>query len=165
MKVCLGWALYQLSYWKSFSSAPPYHCRSCILIRYARILDPTDALMCGPHQSDGNPILDVSARPQVGLLPLCYEAAGYTFQGIHSLHIQYPINRGEEWVGGWRKWRKKNYRYIFFFALTSSWRQFSDVLTKYDTESVFTTPKSLTQGSKGHPLCCFNMRGLIPYDV
>ena len=27
--------------------------------------------VCGPHQSDYNPNIDVSARPGVGLLPLC----------------------------------------------------------------------------------------------
>ena len=30
-----------------------------------------DALVCGLHQSDGDPTLDVSARPWVGFLPLC----------------------------------------------------------------------------------------------
>ena len=41
---------------------------------------PLDALVCGPHQSDGNPTLGLSARPRLGLLPLCCKAAGYPFQ-------------------------------------------------------------------------------------
>ena len=40
-----------------------------------------DAPMCGPHQSDGNPTLDVTARPRVGLRPLCGQATSYSFQG------------------------------------------------------------------------------------
>ena len=32
---------------------------------------PPDALVCGPHQSDGDPTLDVPACPSVGLPPLC----------------------------------------------------------------------------------------------
>ena len=34
---------------------------------------PPDVPVCGSHQSDVNPTIDVSARPQVGLLPLCWE--------------------------------------------------------------------------------------------
>ena len=37
---------------------------------------PPYELVCGPNQSDGNTTLDVSARPRVGLPPLCCEAAG-----------------------------------------------------------------------------------------
>ena len=68
-----------------------------MLIRYAGTLYPPYALVCGPHKSGGNPTLDVSARPQVGLLPICYEVDGYPFQITRGLHIQYPINGGEEW--------------------------------------------------------------------
>ena len=49
---------------------------------------PMDVMVCEPHQSDGNPNIDVYVRPRLGLLPLCCKAAGYTFQGIHCLHTQ-----------------------------------------------------------------------------
>ena len=52
--------------------------------------------MCGPAQSYGDPTLDVSVRPRVGLTPLCCKAGVYSFQGIQRLHTQYPINRGNE---------------------------------------------------------------------
>ena len=39
-----------------------------------------DALVCGPQKSDGNPTLHVSARPRVGLLPLCCEESGCPFR-------------------------------------------------------------------------------------
>ena len=39
------------------------------------------------HQSDGDPTLDLSARPGVGLPTLCCEAAGYPFQGSCRPHI------------------------------------------------------------------------------
>ena len=37
---------------------------------------PPDAPVFGPHQSDSEPNLDVSARPRVELTPLCCEATG-----------------------------------------------------------------------------------------
>ena len=57
---------------------------------------PPYALVCGQHQSDGDPTLDISARPGEGLQPICCEAAGYPFQGSCRLHTQYPINGGDE---------------------------------------------------------------------
>ena len=57
---------------------------------------PPDAPVCGPHQSDDNHNIDVSARPRVGLLPLCCKATGYLFQGICHLHTQQPVNGGNE---------------------------------------------------------------------
>ena len=35
-----------------------------------------DSPVCGPHQSNGDPTLDVYARPGVGLPPICCEADG-----------------------------------------------------------------------------------------
>ena len=49
---------------------------------------PPYAPLCGLHQSDGNPTLDVSARPVVGIMPLFCDADGYSFQGSRSLHTQ-----------------------------------------------------------------------------
>ena len=57
---------------------------------------PPDAPVCGLHQSDGNPTLDVSVRPGVGLLPLCCEADDYPFQGSRCLHTQEPISGSDE---------------------------------------------------------------------
>ena len=61
-----------------------------------RHLGSLDAPVCGPHQSDGNPDLDVSALPIVGLLSLCLELTDYPFYGSLCLHTQYPINGGNE---------------------------------------------------------------------
>ena len=41
---------------------------------------PPDAPVCGQYQSDGNPTIEVSARPQVGLPPFFCEATGYNFR-------------------------------------------------------------------------------------
>ena len=49
---------------------------------------PPDAPLCGPHQSDGDPNIDVSARPRVGLPPLFCDMTGYPFQGSLCLHTQ-----------------------------------------------------------------------------
>ena len=38
-----------------------------------------DAPVCDSRQSDGNPTLDISARPRVGFLPICGEATGCPF--------------------------------------------------------------------------------------
>ena len=57
---------------------------------------PPDALLCGLYQSYGNPNLDVSARPRIGLLPFFRKAAVYSFQGIPRLHFQNSINGGDE---------------------------------------------------------------------
>ena len=48
----------------------------------------TDSPVCSLHQSDGNPNLDVSARPWIGLPPLCCKVDGYPSQDIRSLHTQ-----------------------------------------------------------------------------
>ena len=58
----------------------------------------SDTPVCGLHQSDGNPTLDVSTRLRVGLFPLWCEATGYPFQGSRRLHPENYINRGDE---GW----------------------------------------------------------------
>ena len=42
---------------------------------------PPDAPVCGLHQSDGDPTIDVYSRPRVGLPPLCCYATGNPFQG------------------------------------------------------------------------------------
>ena len=55
---------------------------------------PPDALVFDPYQIDGNPTLDVPARPQVGLPPLCCKATGYPFQSGPRLHSQQSIDRG-----------------------------------------------------------------------
>ena len=53
-----------------------------------------DSPLCGPHQSDGNPTLDVSAHPSVGFSPLCCEVTGYPLQYIRFFHTQQSINGG-----------------------------------------------------------------------
>ena len=57
---------------------------------------PLDAQVCGPHQSDVDPTLDVYARPRVGLSPLCCVATGYHFWVIRRLHPQKPVDRGNK---------------------------------------------------------------------
>ena len=57
---------------------------------------PPDAPVCGPHQSDVEPTLDVSAHPIVGLPPLCCEENGDPFQGRHRLHTHQPVDGGKE---------------------------------------------------------------------
>ena len=55
--------------------------------------------MCGPRQSDGNPTLDVTTRPRLGLSPICGHETGYPLHGICRLHTQKSIhqgNKGEE---------------------------------------------------------------------
>ena len=57
-----------------------------------------DVPMCGPHQSDGNPTLDVTILPQVGLPPLCGQTTGYLLQGIRRLHTHKFIHQGNKGV-------------------------------------------------------------------
>ena len=54
------------------------------------------AAMGGAHQSDCNPTIDVSARLQVGLIPLGGQATGYPFQGSRRLHPQQTVQRGDK---------------------------------------------------------------------
>ena len=72
----------------------PHHVLDAGLVRQHP--GPLDAPVCGPHQSDVNPTLDVSDRPIVGMTPLCCEASGYPFQGSRCLHTQLPMNGGDE---------------------------------------------------------------------
>ena len=58
--------------------------------------EPPDTRVCGPHQSDGGPTLDVSAHPRVGLPPLCFKATGYSFQGGRCLRPHQTVNGGNE---------------------------------------------------------------------
>ena len=51
-----------------------------------------DTPVCGLHQSDGDPTLDISAGPRVRLPPLFCEANSYPFQGGHLLHLQQRVN-------------------------------------------------------------------------
>ena len=55
-----------------------------------------DAPLFGPYQSYGDPTIDVSAHPRVGLPPLCCEVTGYPFQGSRRLHTQQPVEGGKE---------------------------------------------------------------------
>ena len=59
---------------------------------------PLDAPVCGLHQIDGNPTLDIYTRPWVGLPPLCSEATGYPLQGSRLLHTHKSINGGKKGV-------------------------------------------------------------------
>ena len=77
---------------------------------------PPDATVCGLHQIDGDPTIDVSAHPGVGLPPLCCKEAGYLFQGIQRLHTEYPINGGDKG----RKNSTSLEACLFFFACYSS---------------------------------------------
>ena len=52
--------------------------------------------MCGPHQSDGNSTLDVSACSRLGLTPHCGQATGYPLQGSRCLHTQQFIHQGQK---------------------------------------------------------------------
>ena len=76
---------------------------------------PPDAPVCGPHQSDGDPNIDVSAHHGVGLTPLYCEAAGYPFQGSRIHHTQYRINGGDECRKCRHFWRHAS-RHMFFFS-------------------------------------------------
>ena len=55
-------------------------------------IGPPDAPMCGPHQSDGDPTLEIYTLTRVGLLPICCKATGYPFQGCRLLHTKKPVN-------------------------------------------------------------------------
>ena len=50
----------------------------------------------GAHQSDRNPTLDISTCLRVGLFPLGVQATGKPSQGIHRLHIQQLVHRGNK---------------------------------------------------------------------
>ena len=52
--------------------------------------------MFGPHQIDGNPTIDVSVRPILGLPLLCCEATVYHFQDSRNLHTHQPVNGGNK---------------------------------------------------------------------
>ena len=56
----------------------------------------SDAPVFGPHQSDGNRNLDLSAHPRVRFLTIFCEADGYHLQGIPHLHSQYIIKGGDK---------------------------------------------------------------------
>ena len=49
---------------------------------------PSDVPVCGRHQSDCDPTLDISARLWVGLSPLWCKETGYPFQGSRRLHSE-----------------------------------------------------------------------------
>ena len=59
---------------------------------------PPDAPVCGPHQSDGDPTLNVSVSTRLGLPPLFDEATSYPLQGSRRLHTQQPVDRGNKGI-------------------------------------------------------------------
>ena len=69
-------------------AGPDFPLRSLHTDFLCRHLWPSDAPVCGPHQSDCNPTLDVSTRLWVWLLSLWCEATGYPFQGSRRLHSE-----------------------------------------------------------------------------
>ena len=88
--------IYQHAYLKRLSPAPLSHCGRWTLILCAGYPGPPDAPVCGPHQSYGDLNLDISARPIVGLPPLCGEANGCPFQSSRRLLTQKPVNIGNK---------------------------------------------------------------------
>ena len=81
---------------------------------------PPDAPVCVPHQSDGGPTIDVCARPGVGLLTLCYEAAGYPILGSRRLHTKKLAHQ--------RRRQRAKYFYVAG-GMTPSISSYSPVLT------------------------------------
>ena len=80
------------AYLKKLSPSPSSHYTNCL----RRHLGPLHAPVCGPHQSDGDPNIDVSARHQVWLTPMFCEATGYPFQVGHCIHLHQPVGVGNE---------------------------------------------------------------------
>ena len=113
--------------------------------RWTDVLEPWTpyVLVCGLHQVDGNLTLDVSARPQVGLLPIFCDVDGYPFRVAYTSTSSSPSTEATKGKKNWRCWIQAS-RYIFFFALAASWRHFLGVFDKYDLASVLTTHMSLT---------------------
>ena len=110
---------------------------------------PLDSPVCGLHQSYGNPTIDVSARPRVGLPSLCFAVAGYPFQGSRRLHTQYPI-KGVDKCQKMSILLEACLQVHFFFDRSSSWRHFSGVFAEWDLASVLMTRMSWTLSV---PLC------------
>ena len=96
VEALIGIGLPQYAYLNRFSPATSSHCGIWVLILCAGTLEPPDAPMCGPYQSDGNTTLDVSAHPLIGLPPLCCKAAGYPLHGERRLHTQQSIDEGNK---------------------------------------------------------------------
>ena len=84
------------AYVNRLSPAPSSHCGALYADLVCRLPRLPDAPMCGMHQSDGNPTIDASYRPGVGLTPICCKVDGYPLQGSRCLHTQYAINGGDE---------------------------------------------------------------------
>ena len=80
---------------------PVFSLRSLHTDFVCRYLWSLDAPVGGPHQSYDDPILNVSTRLQLGLLPLWCEATGYPFQVSRRLHPKKSINRGDSSVKNW----------------------------------------------------------------
>ena len=95
VRVSLGLRIFWRFYLNRLILAPSSHCGRWTLILCSGTLDPRMHL-CRTHQSDGDPTLDVSTRPRVGLPPLCWKVTGYLFQDIRRLHAQQPANGGNK---------------------------------------------------------------------
>ena len=85
-----------------------------------------DSPVCGLHQSDGNPTLDISARPRVGLTPLFARRLDKLFRVSPASTPSIPstdATKGNKFERCW--WHASSY--IFFFDLSASCRHFSSV--------------------------------------
>ena len=104
---------------------------------------PLDSLVCGHHQCDGNHTLDIYAQPRVWLPPLFVRRVDNLFRVAPASTPSIPSTEATKGGKCWHC-RRQDSRYIFFFALYTSWRHFSRFFTKWDLASVFTKRMSLT---------------------
>ena len=66
---------------------------------------PPDAPVCGPHQSDGDPTIDVSARPIVGLMPIFARRLDILFRVAVASAPSSPSMEEKKGWDCWRYWR------------------------------------------------------------
>ena len=104
---------------------------------------PPDTLVCGPHQSDGDPTIDVSAHPCVGCRHFFVRRLAIFFSMAVASTPSSPL---EETIKE-KKCQcilRQAFRYIFLFALSTSCRHFSGVFAEWYLASVFTMRMSWT---------------------
>ena len=114
VEASLGLGISRRAYLKSLTLVPSSHCGSCMLILCVGNLDPPDAPVCGPYQSYGNPTVDVSAHPGVGLPPLFRRRLAILFRVSTASTPSSPSTEVTNGEKCWRWWRHAS-GYIFWY--------------------------------------------------
>ena len=165
---------YWCAYWKRFSPAPPYHSRRCRLIRYSGTMDPhmhgcvdrtkvmEILLLTYPHVLKQGFCHFVMRR-----LNVLFRTAAASTSSIPSTEVNNGGGGGGDVYG-----RRTTGTYFSLPSLVPednyqmySLNMIQNQCSRHASRKLCRSHSARVNGSEGHTLCCFHMRGLITYSI